>query len=157
MKLKKMLAVVLAAASLLGATAMMSGCSSEEKDPKEASYTSQEDAITAVTKDTQEVAAQIEVRDNATVVVWSNLSDDASAPFTMGLLEKDGEDWKVTNTSNVTMEDKFSGKGSYPVKGPLITYAVTPSIDDPEAENYAEHKEINNWCFHWTIVPELPA
>ena len=53
MKLKKMLAVVLAAASLLGATAMMSGCSSEEKDPKEASYTSQEDAITAVTKDTQ--------------------------------------------------------------------------------------------------------
>ena len=80
---------------------------------------------------------------------WSGPTrlEDASVPFTLGLVEQDGDDWKVTNTANVTMTDRFSGKGSYPVADPMITYDVTPEADDPVSANHANHEEANDWCF----------
>lgn len=160
MKLKRLFAAVLAAASLLTMSAVLSGCGSDSKDADDAqaaSYTSQEEAVQASTKESQEVVKEIEAREGKVVVVWANTAEDASVPFTLGLVEKDGDSWKVTNTASVTMTDKFSGKGSYPVNDPMITYDVTPEEDDPVAANHANHEVANDWCFHWTLVPELPA
>lgn len=159
MKLKRLFAAVLAAVSMLTMGMMLSGCGGSgdsKEDAASASYTTQDEAVQAATKESQEVVKQIEAREGKVVVIWANTAEDASA-FTLGLVEKDGESWKVTNTASVTMTDKFSGKGSYPVNDPMITYDVTPEIDDPVAGNHANHEQANDWCIHWTLVPELPA
>lgn len=159
MKLKRILTVALVAASALTMTLSLTGCggkSTGDEDTAAASYTTQEEAVQAATKESQEVVKEIDAREGKVVVVWANTAEDASVPFTLGLVEQDGDDWKVTNTANVTMTDRFSGKGSYPVADPMITYDVTPEADDPVSANHANHEEANDWCFHWTLVPELP-
>lgn len=160
MKLKRLFAAVLVAVSMLTMGMMLSGCGGSGDSKEEAasaSYTTQDEAVQAATKESQEVVKQIEAREGKVVVIWANTAEDASVPFTLGLVEKDGDSWKVTNTASVTMTDKFSGKGSYPVNDPMITYDVTPEIDDPVAGNHANHEQANDWCIHWTLVPELPA
>lgn len=154
MKRKRLWSLLLAGMMLAMVT--LSGCGGET-DPKEKDYKTKEDAIAAATKEEQEVLTEIEARDGKVVVVWTNLAQDASVPFSLGLIEKNGEIWKVTNTSGVTMKDKFEGSGMYPVKDGLISYAVSPYEDDPIRDSYAEHKSGNDWAFHWTIVPELPV
>lgn len=157
MKFRRMLQVSMVVAGILTAVMALSGCgAAEDKDPKTMEYTSWEDAVKAVTKETQTVLTEIEAREGKRIVVWENTSAEDTAPFTLGLLEKDGENWEITDTRGVTMTDSFSGGGVYPVQDGLISYAVSPSIDDPVAQNFAEHQQTENWCFHWTIVPELP-
>lgn len=146
----------LLAAGMLLAAMTLSGCGGET-DPKEKDYKTKEDAIATVTREDQEVLTEIEARDGKVIVVWSNLANDASVPFSLGLIEKNGENWKITSTNGVSMTDKFSGSGMYPAKDGLISYAVSPSEDDPIRDSYAEHKSGNDWAFHWTIVPELPV
>lgn len=160
MKLKRILALALAAAGILTMALSVTGCGGEsagEEDTADASYTTREEAVQAATRESQEVVKEIDAREGKVVVVWANTAEDASVPFTLGLVEQDGESWKVTNTANVTMTDRFSGKGSYPVADPMITYDVTPEADDPVSANHANHEEANEWCLHWTLVPELPA
>lgn len=159
MKLRRLLAGVLAAVSMLTMGMMLSACGGgdSKEESSAASYTSQEEAVQSATKESQEVVKQIEARAGKVVVIWANTAEDASVPFTLGLVEKDGDNWKVTNTASVTMTDKFSGKGSYPVNDPMITYDVTPEIDDPVSGNHANHEQAGDWCIHWTLVPELPA
>lgn len=154
MKYRKLWSLLLA--GMLLAVVTLSGCGGEA-DPKEKAYKTREDAIAGVTRDNQEVLTEIEAREGKVIVVWTNLAEDASVPFSLGLLEKVGEDWKIISTNGVTMADKFSGEGMYPAKDGLISYAVSPSEDDPIRDSYAEHKSANDWAFHWTIVPELPA
>ncbi len=154
MKHRKLWSLLIA--GMLLAAMTLSGCGGES-DPKEKDYKTKEDAIAAITREDQEVLTEIEARDGKVIVVRTNLADDASVPFSLGLIEKDGEDWKITSTNGVSMTDKFSGSGMYPVKDGLISYAVSPSEDDPIRDSYAEHKSANDWAFHWTIVPELPV
>ena len=121
MKLKRILTMALVAASALTMTLSLTGCggkSTGDEDTAAASYTTQEEAVQAATKESQEVVKEIDAREGKVVVVWANTAEDASVPFTLGLVEQDGDDWKVTNTANVTMTDRFSGKGSYPVADP---------------------------------------
>lgn len=154
MKCKRLWSLLVAGVLLAAMT--LSGCGGES-DPKEKAYKTKEDAVAAATRENQEILTEIEVREGRTVVVWTNLAEDASVPFSLGLVEKNGEEWKITDTAGVTMKDKFAGEGMYPVKDGLIAYAVSPSEDDPIRDSYAEHKSGNDWAFHWTIVPELPA
>ena len=117
MRLKRLFAAVLAAVSMLTMGMMLSGCGGggdSKEDAASAGYTTQDEAVQAATKESQEVVKQIEAREGKVVVIWANTAEDASIPFTLGLVEKDGDSWKVTNTASVTMTDKFSGKGSYP-------------------------------------------
>lgn len=146
----------LLAVGMLVAAMTFTGCTGGG-DPKEKDYKTSEEAVAAMTQEDQEVLTQIEARDGKMIVVWSNIGEEVSMPFSLGLVEKDGENWKVTDKSSAIMQDKFSGAGLYPAKDPLIDYAVSPYEDDPVAGNYANHKSAHDWAFHWTIVPELPA
>ena len=146
----------LLAAGMLLAAMTLSGCGGQS-NPKEKDYKTKEDAIAAATKEEQEVLTEIEARDGKVIVVWTNLAEDASVPFSLGLVEKNDEVWKITSTNRVTMTDRFTGSGMYPAKDGLISYAVSPSEEDPIRDSYAEHKSANDWAFHWTIVPELPV
>ncbi|MBS5150381.1 MAG: hypothetical protein Q4A63_00245 [Butyricicoccus pullicaecorum] len=146
----------LLAAGMLLAAMTLSGCGGQS-DPQEKDYKTKEDAIAAATKEGQEVLTEIEARDGKVVVVWTNVSEDASVPFSLGLIEKSDEVWKITSTNGVTMTERFAGSGMYPAKDGLISYAVSATEDDPIRDSYAEHKSANDWTFHWTIVPELPV
>ncbi len=146
----------LLAAGMLAAVMVFTGCSNNG-DPQEKIYKTSEDAIAGMTREDQELLTQIEARDGKVIAVWNNIGEESTLPFSIALFEKDGEEWKVTDKSGVTMNDKFSGAGLYPVKDPLIDYAVSPYEDDPVAGSYANHKSAHDWAFHWTIVPELPA
>lgn len=143
-------------AGMLLAMVTLSGCGGED-DPNENGYNTREDAISAVTQANQEIITQIEARDGKVIVVWSNITKDASAPFSLGLLEETDGKWKITDKDSAAMTDKFNGAGMYPTKDGLIDYAVSPSEDDPIRDSYAEHESANNWTFHWSIVPELPV
>ena len=154
MKRKRLWSLLLAGMML--AMVILSGCGGET-DPKEKNYKTKEDAIAAATQEEQEVLTEIEARDGKVIVVWNNLAEDASTPFSLGLFEQTDGNWAITSKDSVAMTDKFTGSGIYPAKDGLIDYAVSPSEDDPIRESYAEHKSAHDWAFHWTIVPELPV
>lgn len=160
MKLRRSFTAVLAAASMLMMGVLLTGCSGSEAAADNGAaqgYTTREEAVQAATKESQQVVREIEARDGKVVIVWKNTGEKSTVPFTLGLLEQDGDNWAMTNTASVTMTDKLSGKGSYPVSDPMITYDVTPDPDAPASANHANHEQTDDWCFHWTLVPELPA
>lgn len=157
MKLKGILRTAFTIIGILTAVLAFTACSNHAKDPKDNTYATAAEAIDAVTTQTQNFVTQIEAREGQTVVVWQNTSKDAESPFTLGLVEKDGDTWKVTDTRNAEMKGKAEGSGVYPAQDGLITYAISLNEDDPIAENFGEHMEVGDWWLHWTIVPALPA
>lgn len=73
MKLKRLFAAVLAAVSMLTMGMMLSGCGGSgdsKEDAASASYTTQDEAVQAATKESQEVVKQIEAREGKVVVIW---------------------------------------------------------------------------------------
>ena len=82
MKLKRLFAAVLAAVSMLTMGMMLSGCGGSgdsKEDAASASYTTQDEAVQAATKESQEVVKQIEAREGKVVVNRLRASDEAGA------------------------------------------------------------------------------